>query len=76
MHIITRRGPLTNKEVIYRAVESMDGVPFTAYDIRDRCNRDLSLQAISCVIRGMRGIHKIDAHKNSCYVWLWVKDEA
>lgn len=60
----------TKKDAIYMAVDMMDGKPFTAYDIRDICKRDLSLQTISCIVRGIPGIVKVEDRSHfGCSVW-------
>lgn len=63
---------MTNKEVIYEAVYSMKGRPFTMYDIRDACTRNLALQSISCIIKGMPGIQKIEHDPKGCSTWILV----
>lgn len=50
---------MSNKQVIYKTVESMKGKPFTAYDIQRLCNRDMTIQKIGCIIKGIPGIEKI-----------------
>ena len=50
---------MSNKQVIYKTVESMGGNPFTAYDIQRLCNRDMTIQKIGCIVKGIPGIEKI-----------------
>lgn len=60
----------TNKQAVYIAVEKMNGRPFTAYDIRSICKRDISLQSISCIVKGMPGAQKVvDGRGQGCSVW-------
>lgn len=50
---------MSNKAVVYKAVREMEGQPFTAYDIKNMCNRDMTIQKIGCIIKGIPGIEKI-----------------
>ena len=48
----------SNKQLIYRIAQEMEG-EFTAYDILYACGRDISVQSISCTIRGIPGAVKV-----------------
>lgn len=62
---------MTNKQAIYKAVESMNGEPFTAYDILSICKRDLTVQSVSCIVKGIPNVRKIrdQRQENGPSVW-------
>ena len=62
---------MTNKQAIYRAVESMNGEPFTAYDILSICKRDMSVQAVSCIVKGIPNIRKIRDARREGGISVW-----
>jgi len=37
----------------------MNGEPFTAYDILSLCKRDMTVQTVSCIVKGIPNVRKI-----------------
>lgn len=61
---------MSNKQVVYQAALMMNGEPFTAYDIKGLCRRDLTIQAIGCMLKGIPGIEKVKSGGHTgCSVW-------